>query len=705
MEHKSHITSDVTLQGSGVDRFIRMVESLNAFNGGFIQMEGSTNKLHIGVHDANDDNAANDQKVITLLRSNGNVGVGTENPGVEFEVVGSIQVDGALLAPTFTNIVNRLAVVNPSFGSSRLGDGALQTPSLDVEVINFMGAGQVSNFAIFENNNVLTVRSGGGDKVGVLDFNGGNQADYTTENAEATYAATINYTNGFGYVSDVGVQRYVPGSSVVAQKFFDVMINSGGAPRLEHIKTYYDGTTYEPIRYIGVDGIMRHEFRVKGQDGVDPDDFVTKSQLDAAGGGGGGWTVGAAQSVTSGTAATSMFATSIPAGTLANDGDVAEFEFFFAINGTVGVTQSTVSYNVSLNGGGTTIGSLPFASGGYINRLVGKIIRKSATSVIFDVHLYFAIDEYKNGTQFASLNRTVSNLNTSANTFEVFATDTAGNDSWTLYGGYISKYGGSSGGGGGGGLASIVAGDNIDVDVTDPDNPIVSATQVVTTNTSQNITATKTFTSNLNLNDEIRWTPRTPGSFGGSSGRMTVGVENTNAFYVKKLNENVRMLLGFNNLTQSRRADLPDEDGEIALSSEGTFTPVFKDDTSGDTFNVTGQFAYFKVGKMVTIQIRIQGLTIGSAVNNGNLAIDWGSLPFPCAVVGGNYNVFGWSFNRYGDMETTFTNIGLYANVGGINFEISQNETQNNTGQFNFLPSPTTNKTNYLSFNFSYWTT
>ena len=288
----------LVLTGSNSDRYLRFAETNGQYNGAFFWYEGTTNKLHIGVHPTGDADKANDQKSFTMQRSNGFVGLFNESPSYEFDMNGTFNTSGARIAPTFADFTNRIAIQNPSFGGSRLGDSALQSPSIDTQALNFMaGTGQTVNFAIFENNNVMTIRSLGGDKLGVLDFNGAHQADYNNDSAEATVATTLRFTNNFGYVNDVGVQRYLPGSSVVAQSFFHVMINSGGAPRMKHIKTYYDGTTYDVIRTIETDGKMVHEKVVEfkqptiGIAAVNDNELVTKGQMDtaiASGGGTGG---------------------------------------------------------------------------------------------------------------------------------------------------------------------------------------------------------------------------------------------------------------------------------------------------------------------------------------------------------------------------------------------------------------------------------
>lgn len=267
------------IQGSGVDRFIRMAESAGAFNGGFIQMEGATNKFHLGVHDANDADPLNDTKVITILRSNGNVGVGTENPTEAFEVVGSIKVDGALIAPTFTDIPNRLAVGNPSFGGSRLGDAALQSETIDVKVLTFKGDNQETTAAFFVNasGDTMTIRSGA-NPIRVNDF-APAPFDIGTESGESTIANSIEDNGGGRYINDQGVQHYVTNGSVVAQSSFQVLQNTGGLTRIKHWVGRYDGATYDRAYEIGTDNVVTFDYPIKAPDGVAANDVATVSQL------------------------------------------------------------------------------------------------------------------------------------------------------------------------------------------------------------------------------------------------------------------------------------------------------------------------------------------------------------------------------------------------------------------------------------------
>ncbi len=82
----------LTLAGESTDQFetsrIRFVEGSPASNwrGGYLHYDGATNKMHIGVHDADDQSLANDEDVITIERASGQVGIGTKTPNRELTV-------------------------------------------------------------------------------------------------------------------------------------------------------------------------------------------------------------------------------------------------------------------------------------------------------------------------------------------------------------------------------------------------------------------------------------------------------------------------------------------------------------------------------------------------------------------------------------------------------------------------------------------
>ncbi len=64
---------------------IRFTESGN-FLGGFMRYESSANRLDIGIHNVNDVLIANDTKVMSILRSNGFLGIGTVSPASFVEI-------------------------------------------------------------------------------------------------------------------------------------------------------------------------------------------------------------------------------------------------------------------------------------------------------------------------------------------------------------------------------------------------------------------------------------------------------------------------------------------------------------------------------------------------------------------------------------------------------------------------------------------
>jgi hypothetical protein len=90
----------ITLFGDNSDQDesgrIRFVEGTSAANwrGGYIHYDGSANRLHIGVHNTSDANLANDDNAISIDRSNGNVGIATDNPSYTLEVNGAAAKPG-----------------------------------------------------------------------------------------------------------------------------------------------------------------------------------------------------------------------------------------------------------------------------------------------------------------------------------------------------------------------------------------------------------------------------------------------------------------------------------------------------------------------------------------------------------------------------------------------------------------------------------
>lgn len=60
---------------------IRFSEYQNSFQGAFIHYNGNTNIFNIGVHEISGTELANDHNALSIKRNNGNVGIGTDDPG------------------------------------------------------------------------------------------------------------------------------------------------------------------------------------------------------------------------------------------------------------------------------------------------------------------------------------------------------------------------------------------------------------------------------------------------------------------------------------------------------------------------------------------------------------------------------------------------------------------------------------------------
>ena len=59
---------------------IRFTENITDFQGAYIHYDGNANKLHIGTHNGNTTDAANDIDCLTILRGGTSIGLGTDDP-------------------------------------------------------------------------------------------------------------------------------------------------------------------------------------------------------------------------------------------------------------------------------------------------------------------------------------------------------------------------------------------------------------------------------------------------------------------------------------------------------------------------------------------------------------------------------------------------------------------------------------------------
>ncbi len=100
---------------SGRIRFFESSNPANNLRGGYLHYDGSANKMHIGVHDSGDTDPANDEDIITIERSSGQVGIGTTSPDRELTVNDTDGSGGASINVTAPNR-ELLMAVNQSSG-------------------------------------------------------------------------------------------------------------------------------------------------------------------------------------------------------------------------------------------------------------------------------------------------------------------------------------------------------------------------------------------------------------------------------------------------------------------------------------------------------------------------------------------------------------------------------------------------------------
>ncbi|MDD3035211.1 MAG: hypothetical protein PHT25_11530, partial [Bacteroidales bacterium] len=123
---------------SGRIRFLEF--TANNYQGAFIHYNGSSNALNIGVHEVGDAEASSDINAITILRSNGNVGINTTSPAYKLDVNGTARFTGAVIVPT-PSASNNAATKGyvDSTVSSGVTSGAVIAGSTSVGYLKYNG--------------------------------------------------------------------------------------------------------------------------------------------------------------------------------------------------------------------------------------------------------------------------------------------------------------------------------------------------------------------------------------------------------------------------------------------------------------------------------------------------------------------------------------------------------------------------------------
>jgi len=134
MSQAAHITTGtiLSLAGTTADQVeggrIRFQETLTDFQGAYSHYNAFTNTLHFGAHNNADQLTASDINAISILGSNGYVGINNTNPQDQLDVTGNIRI--ASLAGTGTRIVTASTLGTLAFPAGNIGQVMLGTGAL-----------------------------------------------------------------------------------------------------------------------------------------------------------------------------------------------------------------------------------------------------------------------------------------------------------------------------------------------------------------------------------------------------------------------------------------------------------------------------------------------------------------------------------------------------------------------------------------------
>ena len=187
---------------------IRFTENTSDFQGAYIHYDGSANKLHIGTHNGNTTDAANDIDCLTILRGGTSIGVGTDDPQT---IIHAKKAGGVVFRLEDATDNNYSHIFNTSddlvISADRNGTGTGN--------LIFRNGGTSERMRI-NANGVLCIGStnysGGGTNPGLYVSNtGGRQVKIHNPNASTSSLQITNATTGQG--EDAGTQLFTQGAT------------------------------------------------------------------------------------------------------------------------------------------------------------------------------------------------------------------------------------------------------------------------------------------------------------------------------------------------------------------------------------------------------------------------------------------------------------------------------------------------------------
>ncbi len=259
----------LSLVGNAPNQFeggrIRFLEDQSqGYLGAYIQYNASGDVLNIGVHAAADSATSSDTNAISVLRSNGYVGIGNSNPTYKFDVSGDVNIGGAgVLRLGGTNysqyFISSAGVYGQVWTSDGSGAGWWSDPSIIESDPIFMAAS--SSFSRTTHNHagvyepafsVLTIGKGGtgtstiSSNVGSLLYSNGTSYQFTN-------AATANYV----LMSQGGVPTWVTTSTLgIVVGAGSGTINSGTAGQVAYYATNGTAVSGTSSLFIATNGYV-----------------------------------------------------------------------------------------------------------------------------------------------------------------------------------------------------------------------------------------------------------------------------------------------------------------------------------------------------------------------------------------------------------------------------------------------------------------
>jgi hypothetical protein len=148
---------------SGRIRFTEVVTGATPFyQGAYLHYDASNNLFHIGVHDASDSLIASDTNAISIIRSNGNVGIGTTNPSHSLTVSRLAQASAYQI-----NINTDGGISDGNYTGIRFSQGAAGSTELgNIRLLYFTTGSTALSFGVRNATQALYIGTDGNVGIG-----------------------------------------------------------------------------------------------------------------------------------------------------------------------------------------------------------------------------------------------------------------------------------------------------------------------------------------------------------------------------------------------------------------------------------------------------------------------------------------------------------------------------------------------------------